>query len=171
MTIGHYQALFEYNDWANRRISHCAAGLGEAKCREPAGMYHGRGSILAALAHILDTEKAWCERCQGRDVAGHLSEEADASLEALDKRWEEVAASWRALLGHLTDKDLDAMVTNTSPRSGRRFTDPLWARLSHALNHSTQHRSEIALALTVRGYSPGDLDFLTYYAAATRLAK
>jgi uncharacterized damage-inducible protein DinB len=32
----------------------------------------------------------------------------------------------------------------------------------HVLNHSMQHRSEAAVALTGMGRSPGDLDLLEY---------
>jgi uncharacterized damage-inducible protein DinB len=39
---------------------------------------------------------------------------------------------------------------------------PLWQLLTHQVTHAQQHRSEIAIALTEFGYSPGWLDFLIY---------
>jgi uncharacterized damage-inducible protein DinB len=42
-----------------------------------------------------------------------------------------------------------------SPRQAKR-----WHILAHLLNHSTQHRTELARYLTDSGYSPGDLDLL-----------
>ena len=168
MTVEHYRVLFDYNAWANNRVLDRVAKLSDSEYMAPAGLDRGNGSIRATLVHALDTEEAWLERCQSRDLVEVLTEEQVASIAALRTRWDEAASKWRALLSQLTEADLDTPVTNTSPRSGRSYTNPLWARLSHALNHATQHRSEIALALTQLGHSPGDLDFLMYHAAATR---
>jgi uncharacterized damage-inducible protein DinB len=38
----------------------------------------------------------------------------------------------------------------------------MWALMTQAIIHKTQHRSEIAFMVTQLGYSPGDLDFSRY---------
>jgi uncharacterized damage-inducible protein DinB len=166
--LEHYHSLFEYSDWANGQLLDRVAELGESEYIAPGALYHGNGSIRATLVHALDAEETWIERCQGRDLAEVLSEADVPSVAALRMRWSEAASKWLTLLQQLTAADLVAPVTNISPRSGRVFTNPLWARLSHALNHATQHRSEVAFVLTQLGHSPGDLDFLIYYAATTK---
>jgi len=35
-----------------------------------------------------------------------------------------------------------------------------WAMLLHVINHSTQHRSKVAMMLTKLGHSPGDMEIL-----------
>ena len=164
MSVEHYRVLFEYNTWANGRLLERIGELGESEYTRPAGLYHGNGSIRATLVHMLGTEEAWLERSQGRDLAGMLAEGEVPTMAALQTRWGEAAEKWGALLSQVTDVALDAPVTNTSPRSGRTFTNPLWARLAHVLHHGSQHRSEVALLLTQLGRSPGDLDFLPYHA-------
>jgi len=68
----------------------------------------------------------------------------------------------RAFLNKLTDSDLTETVSYVSAVTNKRYTVALWPMMSHVANHGTQHRSEVALALTQLGLSPGDLDLIVY---------
>ena len=39
---------------------------------------------------------------------------------------------------------------------------PRWRILSHVVLHGMQHSAEIAELLTLKGQSPGDIDFIFY---------
>jgi uncharacterized damage-inducible protein DinB len=47
-------------------------------------------------------------------------------------------------------------------RNGEEMRTPLWMIFMQLVNHSTQHRSEAAEALTMIGRSPGNLDFILF---------
>ena len=68
----------------------------------------------------------------------------------------------RAFLAALSDAQLDAALTWRGRDGQQRQLSSLWLGLAHVANHSTQHRSEAAEALTMIGRSPGDLDLLVY---------
>lgn len=53
--------------------------------------------------------------------------------------------------------------TNDAAGCGHSFATPVWQILVHAANRATQHRSELAAMLTIRGHSAGDLDMILYF--------
>jgi uncharacterized damage-inducible protein DinB len=66
-----------------------------------------------------------------------------------------------AYLASACDEDMEAEVTYRTAR-GETFMNRRGHLLTQAINHTTQHRSEVAVALTQLGHSPGDLDFVLY---------
>jgi uncharacterized damage-inducible protein DinB len=76
----------------------------------------------------------------------------------LARRWREEEAKMRSYLGALTAADLSGDLVWHAADGRERRLPHLWFTLAHVINHSTQHRSEAAEALTMMGRSPGDLD-------------
>ena len=68
----------------------------------------------------------------------------------------------RGYLAILTDERLAGDVLWQDLDGNQRRLPDLWLSLLHLVNHSTQHRSEAAEALTMIGHSPGDLDLGLY---------
>jgi uncharacterized damage-inducible protein DinB len=151
--------LYEYNDWANRRILASAAQVSQAQFSTPST--HSLGSLHSILLHALDTEYGWRMRCQHNQSTPDLSEADFPSTEALEQRWQEEQAAMRAYLASLQDDDLTGLVRYTTS-SGEQRERVLWHCLLHVVNHGTQHRSEAAALLTEYGHSPGDLDFTVF---------
>jgi uncharacterized damage-inducible protein DinB len=119
------------------------------------------GSIRGTLIHWLARDAIWLARCK-RQPDAFIGESNVPTFADLQRRWALEEAQMRALLEQLTDSALSEPVRYVSAQNGKRYAIPLWHVMSHVVNHGTQHRSEIALALTQLGLSPGDLDLIVY---------
>ena len=114
------------------------------------------------LVHILEREATWLARWEGRPDQ-LLGEQALPTFETLGDAWSREETKMRAFLQRLSDPILLEVVEYESTLSGRRYAIPLWQMMAHLAHHGTQHRSEVALALTQLGHSPGDLDLIVYF--------
>jgi uncharacterized damage-inducible protein DinB len=143
--------------WGRDRIFAAAAGLTDEQFVEPCSLDYG--SISATLAHQLSSERLLFSRWRGAATPAGL--ETAPSLAALEAAWREHEAELRVYVDGLTDANLDRSFQYTT-RSGAAMAEPLWQSMFQVANHGTQHRSEVALALTQLGHSPGFLDFVAY---------
>ena len=159
VTVDYYRWLFDYSCWARDRVLAQVARLDHDAYVALRSLDHG--SIRGTLVHWLARDAIWLARWQGRP--DELISEADLpTFEALQERWAREEAQMRAFHGQLTDAELVETVRYVSALTGNRYAIPLWHMMSHVANHGTQHRSEVALALTRLGLSPGDLDMVVY---------
>ncbi len=153
--------LFNYNYWANQRILKAAAPLSQEQLETAIGP--GYGSMRATLAHVLGAEMVWRLRCQEGISPPALPAESEfPTCDVLWARWAEEEQKMRAFLAGLDGRSLKRTVHFRTTR-GVPGAYPLWELLCHVVNHGTQHRSEVALALTRYGCSPGDMDLIVFY--------
>lgn len=159
--------LVEFNAWANRRVFAKAARLSPGTLNGTASLSHP--TPIATLVHILDTQWYWREGAQfGSLPIETLGPSSFPSLHSLRRRWDEEDRLFLAFVRSRTDRQLTGTVTYTWPRARPRRR-PLWHIMTHVVNHATQHRSELAMFLTTKRLSPGNLDFLDFmrYVART----
>lgn len=160
MQIHEAQTLIEYNYWSNQKILDAAARATPEQYAAPAGLSHG--SIRGMLLHCLSAEMQWRQRCQsGTTLKAMLSEGDWPAFEPLRLRWQEEEAAMRAYLGGLVDADLQRAIHYVTLK-GVSYDTPLWQILLHLVNHGTQCRSEVGVALTALNCSPGDIDLIVY---------
>ena len=163
MDRAHAVALASYNAWANRRVFARAARVPLHTLRKSASLSYA--SPLATLVHILDSQWNWRVAVQEglAWVEPDMQPGDFRSLTALRRRWDEEDRLLLEWLSHLPRRQLAGTVTYGWPKARPR-TRPFWAVLTHIVNHATQHRSELAVWLTGRKLSPGNLDFMHYVA-------
>jgi uncharacterized damage-inducible protein DinB len=149
--------LYDYNEWATRKILTASAKLSPEQFVTPAP--YGGGSLRGTLVHVLEGEQSWRSLCQHNIFNfSELDQASFPSLEVLGQRWAEEQTAMRDYLASLSDGDMTGLVRYTLD-SGQKRERLLWHCLYHLANHGTQHRSEAAVLLTGHGQSPGDVDF------------
>ncbi|MGH2548816.1 MAG: DinB family protein [Thermomicrobiales bacterium] len=151
--------MFGYNAFANAKVLEIAGALSDAELDAPTNYAHG--SIRGTLAHLLRVQRGWRAVVTTHETPKmplSIDETSSiADLLAFAKDEETAINDW---LAGQTDEQLAAPF-NTEFQ-GQVFENIPWQGLSQMLFHGMQHRSEVALWLTEKGHSPGDLDFIFY---------
>ncbi|MCO6450071.1 MAG: DinB family protein [Caldilineales bacterium] len=161
MRIADIRLLYEYNAWATDRILQAAAGLSQEQY--VASSSSSWGSIAETLTHAFEAEHIWRVRCQEGRSPTSMGTAADyPDVASLRVAWQAEREIMNAYLAGLSDADLDSVIDFKTTK-GVSHRIPLWQILLHVLNHDTQHRSEVAMALTALGHSPGDLDQILFF--------
>lgn len=158
MNVQDILTIFDYNEWANKRILASSAKVSQEEFDAPAAFPYG--SLHANLLHILSAEWGWRMFLQHEEDTPDLDIADFPTLAMLQERWEKEEQAMRAYLMSLQDDDL---ATHRYYTVQDELCDRLvWHCLLHVVNHGTQHRSEAAALLTQYGHSPGDLDFVVF---------
>jgi uncharacterized damage-inducible protein DinB len=155
----HYQTLFAYSRHTTERLLDKAALLDAADYHAHPGF--GHGSIHALFFHMLDTLRAWRLGLITGQRQPRLQPESIESLPTLRAALAEENEAWQALVAGLSDEEIDGALA-LPPAGSQRASVIDWRTLQHLLFHNMQHHTELAHLLTLKGQSPGDLDFIFY---------
>jgi uncharacterized damage-inducible protein DinB len=141
--------LFEYNDWANRRIL---------------GLFHALPNPvekpLSLLAHLLTAEEIWLLRLRGQDTMG-VDKSPQLTVSLCETLVNEHRQAFAEVVAEFERRGLDSTVTYRN-LSGTEFTTSARDVLTQIALHGTYHRGQIALALRAAGMVPIDTDFITF---------
>ena len=159
MTAEMVRTLYRYSAWATARIFLAATRLSPGELAAPSGASFS--SVRETLVHIMAAQWIWLARWKGTSPTTLLDAREFPDLASVRARWDQLEADTQRFVAALTDADLAQVVEYRNTR-GERWAYPLWQQVVHQVNHATQHRGEVAAALTELGHSPGDLDLLIY---------
>lgn len=153
------RAAFGHNEWANNQVLATAARLSEEQLGQDESVPHG--GIVALLAHALVAPQRWLFEWEGAPTSDIEAIRALKTLEETRAVYEHTHTELRRFFDGLSEAD-----TERSFELSERWlnhagkTVPLWQPAMQVVLHSMQHRAELAEALTQRGASPGELDFI-----------
>jgi uncharacterized damage-inducible protein DinB len=150
--------FFRHNTMMNERLMEACRPLSPEQLGATAtGTY---GTVGATLVHIANAQVGYAARFLGTERPERLPEDPFPSFEALDERFamgnrqlEEAAAQ--------ADRAPEVQVTGDDPPGTWRMPGALL--LLQAVNHGTEHRSQVATILTTLGVVPPEMDGWTYF--------
>lgn len=146
-TVEHLQKLFDYNDWANRRIVVALKTYKSEKARK-------------ILAHLLVTEQEYYERLYGKDST-NFDFWQDLSADDCGSLAKENAARFEKLLKRFDDEGL-GQIARYKTSEGVAYENNFRELLTHVLFHSSIHRGSIILKLREENFTPPQIDYIIY---------
>ncbi len=155
----HYQTLFSYHWHTTRRLLESAASLDEEVYHDN-GEY-GHGSVHDLFLHLLRADQGWRIGLETLQQQPGIQAEDFPTIESITSEFEMEESAWEMYLNGLRDVEIEADLTLTDMRGNPR-TFQLWRILQHLILHGMQHHSELAQIFTIKGQSPGNLDFIFY---------
>jgi uncharacterized damage-inducible protein DinB len=147
--------FYKHNLWANLRLLEACAQLSDAQLGTSApGTY---GSISHTLVHLFRAEENYLALLQGRRRDSTLILGEYPGIDAL---CEHARRSGEGLMALAATVDL-AQVLQGDDDDGP-YELPVMVPLMQAINHATDHRSQIATMLSQGGIEPPELDVWAY---------
>ncbi|MDP9471917.1 MAG: DinB family protein [Chloroflexota bacterium] len=142
--------LFEHNRWANLRAVEACARLTDTQL--DATVPGTAGSVRETLMHIAGAEQRYVQRLSGQ--APTYNERDGGRWPGVDTLRQALDASGGALIDLAGRADPDEVLE--SEVHGRPAKLPAATVYVQAINHATEHRSQLATILTQQGAEPPD---------------
>jgi uncharacterized damage-inducible protein DinB len=156
--------FFRHNAMMNRRLVEACRELSPDQLNATAtGTY---GSIGVTLVHIANAQEGYAARLLDTERPERLAEDPFPGFEALVERFAHGDAQLEEA-ATLADQDRKVQVTGDDPPGTWWMPVPLF--LLQAVNHGTEHRSQVATILTQLGVEPPEMDGWTYFFASNHM--
>lgn len=146
-TLGHIRHLFNYNDWANRRL---IVAVKEST----------NSRTLEILGHLLTTELEYYERLFGKDSTG-FNFWPTLSIESCGDLARQTAEKYEKLLRRFDEDGLNISASYKTSE-GSVCENSYREILSHVLLHSATHRGNVITRLRDEGIAPPQIDYIIY---------
>lgn len=143
----HARQLVAYNEWANNRLLDAVGTLTSEQF----------ANVAKTGAHFLATQEFWFCNWNGTE----FKERTPSTFANLRAGFDASHTQLREYFATLTDEEWHRS-EQWWKRWGYEHRLPLGETLFQVVNHSTQHRSEVAVVTSGYGASPGELDYLVF---------
>jgi uncharacterized damage-inducible protein DinB len=156
--------FLRHNTMMNRRLVDACRQLSPEQLGATAtGTY---GSIGATLVHIANSQIGYSARFLAVERPEPLPEDPFPGIDALTERFALGDARLEEAAARSTEEH-EVQVTGDDPPGSWRM--PASLLLLQAVNHGTEHRSQVATILTQLGVVPPEMDGWTYFEESGQL--
>ena len=156
--------FFRHNSMMNRRLLDACRQLSSDQLGAKAtGTY---GSIGATLVHIANAQEGYAARLLDTDRPERLPEDPFPGFEAVEERFAHGDAQLEEAVAQ-AGQDRKVQVTGDDPPG--TWWMPVLLFLLQAVNHGTEHRSQVATIMTQLGVEPPEMDGWTYFFASDQM--
>jgi uncharacterized damage-inducible protein DinB len=149
MTRELFVPMFQYSNWANRRVLDLLSTIGRDIRR-----------ARTLLAHIIASEVIWMARLQGRG-SSDLDAWPELPLDECARLMEQSNATYERFLEAVPPENFSLTIPHRNTK-GQPFHTPLRDILSHVAMHGTHHRGQIAIVVRDSGFEPINIDLITF---------
>ena len=147
--------LYLHNEWANRTLIDACSYLSDDQldAEDFAGVY---GSIRATLLHIVSAQERYVQRL----IGATLTQGEEVGFISFGRLLESSDESGARLTELAEDTDLELQIASNF--MGKKFEVKRWLILLQAINHATEHRTQIKTMMSAIGVTPPELDGWTF---------
>ena len=155
-TVDTLTTLFKHHLWANLGLlEHCKQLTDE---QLDASVVGGFGSIRDTLTHIVSAEQSYFSRISTGQMYRHPENRPSMTI---DEMKDAISKTGQGLITWATK--VQAEDTVPINWDGTMRDVPKTIILTQAINHATEHRSQVMTILTQLGIEPPELDSWTYF--------
>ena len=156
--------FFRHNTMMNQRLLEACQKLPPGQLAATVrGTY---GTLGATLVHIVNAQEGYVARFFGKERPERLAEEPFPGFAPLSERLARSDMQLEKAAAEAS-KQREVQVTGSDPPGTFRMAGSLI--LLQAVNHGTEHRSQIATILTQLGVEPPEMDGWTYFFESGKL--
>lgn len=155
---------FAFNAWANLHLVRLLAQLPDELLRVPNSRFY-TGSAWSLLIHMLNAERGWLNNCKGADMTGDVWDIPASTIAEVIDYLEKAGVANLEYVASLSADELAGPVDISHNFGNPPFLVRRCEVLSHIVNHSTEHRCDLAHFLTDHDLSPGEMGYLDFVVA------
>jgi uncharacterized damage-inducible protein DinB len=148
--------IYEYHDWANKKILDAANALTSAEREIDLG--GSFSTFMKTLSHIVMVEFLFIGRWKQQPPREQPEWE---TLDQISSVWQSIETERNEFLAGLSERSLSGQIHYADTR-GREVSLELWQAIFQCINHSTLHRGQLIDKLRKLGKIPPLTDFVLF---------